>query len=98
MGLEPLAKKIMAFPTKGSLSDLVKEFPYDLEVSLTGAKYIISEWISDNAYYRKLIKNEIFFHGSMESKLKKNASDERLFIRCIMIFLNLFVMLNIIVF
>ena len=78
MGLEPLAKKIMAFPTKGSLSDLAKEFPYDLEVCLTGAKYIISEWISDNAYYRKLIKNEIFFHGSMESKLKKNASDERL--------------------
>lgn len=78
MGLEPLAKKIMAFPTKGSLSDLAKEFPYDLEVSLTGAKYIISEWISDNAYYRKLIKNEIFFHGNMESKLKKNASDERL--------------------
>ena len=78
MGLEPLAKKIMAFPTKGSLNDLAKEFPYDLEVSLTGAKYIISEWISDNAYYRKLIKNEIFFHGSIESKLKKNASDERL--------------------
>lgn len=78
MGLEPLAKKIMAFPTKGSLSDLAKEFPYDLEVSLTGAKYIISEWISDNAYYRKLIKNEIFYHGSMESKLKKNAKDERL--------------------
>lgn len=78
MGLEPLAKKIMAFPTKGSLSDLAKEFPYDLELSLTGAKYIISEWISDNAYYRKLIKNEIFFHGSMESKLKNNASDERL--------------------
>lgn len=78
MGLEPLAKKIMAFPTKGNLNDLAKEFPYDLEVSLTGAKYIISEWISDNAYYRKLIKNEIFFHGSMESKLKKNASDERL--------------------
>lgn len=78
MGLEPLAKKIMAFPTKGNLNDLAKEFPYDLEVSLTGAKYIISEWISDNAYYRKLIKNEIFYHGSMESKLKKNASDERL--------------------
>lgn len=78
MGLEPLAKKIMAFPTKGSLNDLAKEFPYDLEVSLTGAKYIISEWISDNAYYRKLIKNEIFYHGSIESKLKKNASDERL--------------------
>ena len=78
MGLEPLAKKIMAFPTKGSLSDLAKEFSYDLEVSLTGAKYIISEWISDNAYYRKLIKNEIFFHGSMESKLKKNVKDERL--------------------
>lgn len=78
MGLEPLAKKIMAFPTKGSLSDLAKEFSYDLEVSLTGAKYIISEWISDNAYYRKLIKNEIFYHGSMESKLKKNVKDERL--------------------
>ena len=52
MGLEPLAKKIMSFPTSGSLEELVKPYNMDKEIALTNAGYIISEWISDNAYYR----------------------------------------------
>ena len=40
MGLEPLAKKIMSFPTSGSLEELVKPYNMDKEVALTNAGYI----------------------------------------------------------
>lgn len=77
MGLEPLAKKIMAFPINGTIENLAHGFECDLDTAVQGAKYIIAEWISDNAYYRKLIKNEIFRNGCIVSKLKKNAEDEK---------------------
>ncbi len=77
MGLEPLAKKIMCFPTNGSIEKLASGYECEVEKAIEGAQYIISEWISDNAYYRKLIKNEIFKNGSITSKLKKNAIDEK---------------------
>ncbi len=76
-GLEPLAKKMMAFPVKGDMESLTKEFDMPMEEAITGAKYIISEWISDNAYYRKAIKKELFFNGKLHSKLKKKAVDEK---------------------
>ena len=63
MGLEPLAKKMMSFPTNGSMEVLASGFPCDVEKAIEGAKYIIAEWISDNAYYRKYIKREIWNHG-----------------------------------
>ncbi len=77
LGLEPLAKMIMSFPVNGDIASLTKGFDMPLEEAITGAKYIISEWISDNAYYRKYIKNEIMYHGSICSKKKKNAVDEK---------------------
>ena len=77
LGLEPLAKMIMSFPVNGDIASLTKNFDMPLEEAITGAKYIISEWISDNAYYRKYIKNEIMYHGSICSKKKKNAVDEK---------------------
>lgn len=76
-GLEPLAKKIMTFPTTSSLTEIASSYNMPIEEAITGAKYIISEWISDNAYYRKYIKNEIFKYGKITSKLKKNAQDEK---------------------
>ena len=75
LGLEPLAKMIMSFPVNGDIASLTKGFDMPSETAITGAKYIISEWISDNAYYRKYIKNEIMYHGSICSKKKKNAVD-----------------------
>ena len=45
------------------------------EEAITGAKYIIAEYISDNAYYRKYIRNNIFNHGKIKTKLKKDAED-----------------------
>ena len=76
MGLEPLAKMIMAFPVKGSLEELTKSFDMDRDKALENAGYIISEWISDNAYYRKWIRNFIFTNGMITSKIKKDAQDE----------------------
>jgi uncharacterized protein len=80
-GLEPLAKMIMSFPTTGSLNDMAKKFINDKvpneEAALEGAGYIIAEWISDNAYYRKWIRNNVFHTGTITSKVKKNAEDEK---------------------
>ncbi len=79
-GLEPLAKQIMAFPTVGDLDTLAKKYINDTiktnEQALEGASYIIAEWISDNAYYRKLIRTYLFKNGVLTSKLKKKASDK----------------------
>ena len=56
-GLEPLAKMMMSFPTTGSLTQMAEKFITDkvptVEEAIQGAKYIIAEWISDNASYRK---------------------------------------------
>ena len=78
MGLEPLAKAIMAFPTKGSLESLCGIVPnVEKDVALENTKYIISEWISDNAYYRKFVRNYIWNNASIVTKIKKNAVDEK---------------------
>ncbi len=77
MGLEPFAKKIMAFPTKGDMNEIFKSSPVSLEDSLENTRYIISEWISDNAYYRKFVRNYIYNNGELISKITKNAVDEK---------------------
>ncbi len=79
-GLEPLAKMIMAYPTNGSLDDMAKKFLNEnvkaVEDAIQGAKYIIAEWISDNAGYRKELRRRLYQNGVLSSKLKKNAKDE----------------------
>ena len=75
-GLEPLAKMIMAFPLKGSFDEMCKSFDMDIDKSLEGAGYIISEWISDNASYRKFIRNKIYNTGSLKTKFKNAEKDE----------------------
>ncbi len=79
-GLEPLAKKIMSFPLNGTISELAKSYINDkvknIDEALTGAKYIIAEWISDNAYIRKNIRRITFNSGVITSKKKKSAVDD----------------------
>ena len=79
-GLEPLAKMIMSFPTKGDLNSMAAKFINDkvksVEDAITGAKYIISEWISDNAAYRKWIRTNTYLYGIISSKKKKDAIDQ----------------------
>ena len=80
-GLEPLAKMIMSFNIKTSLEEVAKKFINEqvktTEDAITGAKYIIAEWISDNASYRKEIRRMVYRDGIIVSKLKKNAVDEK---------------------
>ena len=79
-GLEPLAKMIMSCPLNGDINAMASKFinenVKDLNDALQGAKYIIAEWISDNASYRKYIRNNMYKFGILETKIKKNANDE----------------------
>lgn len=79
-GLEPLAKMIMSCPLTGDINKLASKFindnVKDVEKAKEGAKYIIAEWISDNASYRKYIRNSMYKFGIIETKLKKNAEDK----------------------
>ena len=79
-GLEPLAKMILSFPTKGDIVELSSKFINDkvanTEQAVTGASYIIAEWISDNAFYRKWIRNFVYRNGIIVTKLKKDAKDD----------------------
>ena len=47
-----------------------------VEKCIEGAKYIIAEWISDNASYRKYIRSYFYKNGIISSSVKKNAEDE----------------------
>ena len=76
-GLEPLAKKIMAFPLKGSMEILASGYNMDIDKAIEGASYIIAEWISDNASSRKYIRNFIFNTGFIVSNKKKNNEDDK---------------------
>lgn len=78
-GLEPLAKSILEFKNidvkneaKKYLSDKVKT----IDEALEGAKYIIAEIISDNAEFRKYIRENITKFGNIYSKLKKNGKEK----------------------
>lgn len=80
-GLEGLAKIIMSFPDNFDVSKVCSKFlndnVKDNESALEGAGYIIAEWISDNAGYRKWIRSFIWKSGTLKSKIKKDAVDEK---------------------
>ena len=79
-GLEPLSKMIMSCPLNGDINTMASKFVNenvkDINDALQGAKYIIAEWISDNASYRKYVRNNMYKFGILETKIKKNANDE----------------------
>lgn len=76
-GLEPLAKIIMSFPEKIEFNEVAQKYLNEnvktIEEALQGSKYIIAEWISDNASYRKWIRNNMYHKGIIISKIKKNG-------------------------
>lgn len=78
-GLEALAKIIMSFPNK-SLEEIINNYTSckvtTYNEKYEGVMYIIAEWISDNANYRKYIRNYIFNNGFIVSKVKKDGKDE----------------------
>lgn len=77
-GLEPLAKMIMSFKIKDldvTVSKYLNDKVKTKEEALQGASYIIAEWISDNAYYRKWIRNHTYRNGLIVCKEKKEHND-----------------------
>ena len=79
-GLEGLSKEIMAFPTSGNIENIAKKYLNEnvktIEDAIMGASYIIAENISDNAKFRKTIRDNTYNFGTIKSKIKKNANDE----------------------
>jgi len=82
MGLEPLANEILMFPDIDSLDTLAEPYLTDevktIEEALQGAKYIIAEMVSDNADYRKWIRDYTYKNGRIITKKKKDAEDQYL--------------------
>lgn len=80
-GLEPLADIFMKFPDFGTLDSICQNFLTEqvktVADAVQGAKYIIAERISDDAKYRKAIRDYVYHNGVLISKKKKNADDEK---------------------
>ena len=76
-GLQGLADFIMKFsgdPYKEA-EKYLNESVKTIDNALEGAKYIIAENISDNAKYRKYIRESIKNYGELKTKVKKNNPD-----------------------
>ena len=78
LGLEPLAKEI--FREKEHILELAKNYINDkvptIDFALEQACFIVAEDISDNANFRKYIRNYLYKNGVLKSSIKKNAEDE----------------------
>ena len=79
-GLEPLANYLLLFP-KEDISREAEKFLNDqvltVEEAIEGAKFIIAEMISDDANYRKALREEMMRSGIMITQVKKNAEDPK---------------------
>lgn len=79
-GLEPLAKWILTFPDQSVENEAKKyitEEVKDENEAIQGALYIIAEYISDDANYRKTLREMLYNHGFIVSNKKKDAEDEK---------------------
>ena len=78
LGLEPLAKEI--FRENAGILEVAKKFINDkvptIDFALEQACFIVAESISDNASFRKYIRNYLYKNGILKSSMKKNAQDE----------------------
>lgn len=79
-GLEPLATWLLTFPYEDVYEES-RKYLNDQVLSeaeaIEGAKYIIAEMISDDANYRKSLRQEMVNHGVVMTSVKKNAVDEK---------------------
>ena len=79
-GLDGLADIMLKLYQKGTKEEYVNKFLNDkvktYEEAVTGAKYIVAERISDNAEYRKYIREAALKYGIISSKKKPKAVDE----------------------
>ena len=76
MGLEPLAKMIMAQSSNAMLETLAAKFGDDVEASISGAKDIIVEWISEDVRVRNRVRTSFRRGAVITSKVDKKKKDE----------------------
>ncbi|MBN2268395.1 MAG: RNA-binding transcriptional accessory protein [Acholeplasmataceae bacterium] len=77
-GLEPLANFLLLFTKEDVLKEAEKymnDQVLSVDEAIEGAKYIIAEMISDDANYRKALREEMMRSGVMITQVKKNAED-----------------------
>lgn len=77
-GLEPLADFLMSAPTIDVLEEAkkyVKDDVKDVNEALEGAQYIIAERISDDATYRKFLRDYLYNNGVIVSSVKKGGKE-----------------------
>jgi protein Tex len=77
-GLEPLAKMIMAqnsvaYQQKAE-QYIHEKFP-DAQAVLQGARDIVAEWISENAFYRKLLRSFFKKNAQLQAKVIKTKQE-----------------------
>ena len=79
LGLEPLAKTMLELLPNGDKEEIVAPFINEkvptYEFAIEQAKYIIAEIVSDNADYRKHIREASLKYGTISSKKKNNDLD-----------------------
>lgn len=79
LGLEPLADIMLKLYQKGDKDEIVSQYLTDKvktkEEAITHAKYIVAEKISDNAEFRKHIRDLAMKYGTIICKKKKNDKD-----------------------
>ncbi|MDE6407147.1 MAG: helix-hairpin-helix domain-containing protein, partial [Anaeroplasmataceae bacterium] len=77
--LEPLSDIILSLPRTGDKYEIAKEYITEkvptVEEAITQAKYIVAEKISDNAEYRKHIREASLKYGTISCKKKNNDLD-----------------------
>lgn len=80
-GLQPLADWMLALPEKGNLAEeaarYINETVVDAKAAVQGAKDIIAENVSDHAQLRWSLKDTIVKGGTLVTKLKKDAKDDK---------------------
>lgn len=80
-GLQPLADWMLTLPESGNPAEeaarYVNENVPDVEAAVQGAKDIIAENVSDHAQLRWALKEMIVKSGTIVTKVKKDAKDEK---------------------
>lgn len=82
-GLEPLAEWLFLLPTEGDVAEEAKKYLSEerevtsVDDAIQGAMDIIAEWISDNADYRKWIREATFQKGIWQTSVKDETLDEK---------------------
>lgn len=80
-GLEPLAKIIYG-QNGENIEEIAKEYVSEekgvntVEDAINGAKDVIAEWISDNANYRKALRQMAFDKGNIETAFTKEKNSD----------------------